>query len=67
MKGLKKSFGDCVLIDDLNFVMFKGVIVGIIGVNGVGKLMFFKMLSGEEKFDSGEIIVGEIVEFVIVD
>ena len=67
VKGLKKSFGDRVLIDDLNFAMPKGAIVGIIGANGAGKSTLFKMLSGEETPDSGEILVGDTVELATVD
>ncbi|MGO2011932.1 MAG: energy-dependent translational throttle protein EttA [Pseudoalteromonas sp.] len=67
VKNLKKSFGDRVLIDDLNFTMPKGAIVGIIGANGAGKSTLFKMLSGEEKPDSGEITIGETVELATVD
>ncbi len=67
VKNLKKSFGDRVLIDDLNFTMPKGAIVGIIGANGAGKSTLFKMLSGEEKPDSGDITIGETVELATVD
>jgi len=64
---LKKSYGDRVLIDGLNFTMPKGAIVGIIGPNGAGKSTLFRMLSGQEQPDSGEIIVGDTVKLSSVD
>ncbi|MCG7545066.1 energy-dependent translational throttle protein EttA [Pseudoalteromonas sp. MM17-2] len=67
VQGLNKSFGDRVLIDNLDFSVPKGAIVGIIGANGAGKSTLFKMLSGEEKPDSGEITLGETVELATVD
>ncbi|MBQ4814002.1 energy-dependent translational throttle protein EttA [Pseudoalteromonas luteoviolacea] len=67
VSNLKKGFGDRVLIDDLSFSMPKGAIVGIIGANGAGKSTLFKMLSGEEQPDSGEIKVGETVELATVE
>ncbi|GAC18400.1 energy-dependent translational throttle protein EttA [Paraglaciecola arctica] len=65
--GLKKSYGDRVLIDDLTFKIPKGAIVGIVGPNGAGKSTLFKMLSGDEKADSGKIDVGESVQLASVD
>ncbi|MCG7570265.1 energy-dependent translational throttle protein EttA [Pseudoalteromonas sp. CO325X] len=67
VQGLNKSFGDRVLIDNLDFSVPKGAIVGIIGANGAGKSTLFKMLSGEEQPDSGEITLGETVELATVD
>ncbi|WP_105255668.1 energy-dependent translational throttle protein EttA [Pseudoalteromonas sp. T1lg75] len=67
VKGLNKSFGDRQLIDNLDFNVPKGAIVGIIGANGAGKSTLFKMLSGEEQPDSGEITIGETVELATVD
>ncbi|WP_151173104.1 energy-dependent translational throttle protein EttA [Pseudoalteromonas ruthenica] len=67
VQGLNKSFGDRVLIDNLDFSAPKGAIVGIIGANGAGKSTLFKMLSGEEQPDSGEITLGETVELATVD
>ncbi|WP_105188146.1 energy-dependent translational throttle protein EttA [Pseudoalteromonas sp. T1lg48] len=67
VKGLNKSFGDRQLIDNLDFSVPKGAIVGIIGANGAGKSTLFKMLSGDEQPDSGEITIGETVELATVD
>ncbi|MFT6896469.1 MAG: sulfate-transporting ATPase [Paraglaciecola sp.] len=64
---LRKSYGDRVLIDDLSFSMPKGAIVGIIGPNGAGKSTLFKMLTGDEKPDSGDISIGESVHLASVD
>jgi len=64
---LRKSFGDRLLIDDLSFSIPKGAIVGIIGPNGAGKSTLFKMITGSEKPDSGEISVGETVQIASVD
>ena len=65
--NLTKSFGDRVLIDDLSFSVPKGAIVGIIGPNGAGKSTLFKMMSGAEKPDSGEIVLGDTVKLASVD
>jgi sulfate-transporting ATPase len=65
--NLRKSYDGRVLIDDLSFSMPKGAIVGIIGANGAGKSTLFKMLSGEEKPDSGDITVGETVQLASVE
>ncbi|KZN37561.1 heme ABC transporter ATP-binding protein [Pseudoalteromonas luteoviolacea CPMOR-2] len=67
VNNLKKGFGDRILIDDLSFSMPKGAIVGIIGANGAGKSTLFRMLSGEEQPDSGEIKLGETVELATVE
>tara|TARA_R110002153_G_scaffold134859_3_gene284282 strand:- start:157 stop:1803 length:1647 start_codon:yes stop_codon:yes gene_type:complete len=64
---LRKSYGDRLLIDDLNFKMPKGAIVGIIGPNGAGKSTLFRMLTGMEKADSGTIDVGSTVQMASVD
>ncbi len=64
---LTKAFGDKVLIDDLSFKIPKGAIVGIIGPNGAGKTTLFKMITGHEKPDSGEIRIGETVDLGYVD
>ncbi|CAM3274873.1 putative transport protein (ABC superfamily, atp_bind) [Xenorhabdus nematophila ATCC 19061] len=65
--NLTKSYGDRVLIDDLNFSLPKGAIVGIIGPNGAGKSTLFHMLSGQEQPDSGSITLGETVKLASVD
>lgn len=65
--GLKKAYGDRILIDDLSFNIPKGAIVGVIGPNGVGKSTLFRMITGQEKPDTGEIRVGETVEMAYVD
>ncbi len=67
VSNLKKSYGDRVLIDDLNFKMPKGAIVGIIGPNGAGKSTLFRMLTGQEQADSGNIDVGDTVQLASVD
>lgn len=64
---ISKSFGDRVLIDDLSFKIPKGAIVGIIGPNGAGKTTLFKMITGQEKPNSGEIRLGDTVDLGYVD
>ncbi len=64
---LVKGFSDRLLIDDLSFKIPPGAIVGVIGGNGAGKTTLFRMLTGEEKPDSGEIIIGSTVELACVD
>jgi ATP-binding cassette ChvD family protein len=66
-KNISKAFGDKVLIDNLSFKIPKGAIVGIIGPNGAGKTTLFKMITGQEKPDSGEIIIGDTVDLGYVD
>ena len=67
VNNLTKSFGDRVLIDDLSFSVPKGAIVGIIGPNGAGKSTLFKMMSGAEIPDSGNVALGETVKLASVD
>ena len=66
-KNISKAYGDRVLIDDLSFKIPKGAIVGIIGPNGAGKTTLFRMITGQEKPDSGEIRLGETVDLGYVD
>jgi len=65
--GLKKGFGDKLLIDGLTFKLPPGGIVGIIGPNGAGKSTLFRMITGAEKPDAGDISVGESVKLGFVD
>ena len=65
--NVSKSYGDRLLIDDLSFRIPPGAIVGIIGPNGAGKSTLFRMLSGKEQPDSGEIVVGSTVRLSLVD
>ena len=66
-KGLRKGYGERLLIDSLNFNLPAGGIVGIIGPNGAGKTTLFRMLSGVEKADGGEIRLGPSVKLAYVD
>ena len=66
-KNISKAYGDKVLIDNLSFKIPKGAIVGIIGPNGAGKTTLFKMITGQEKPDSGEIRIGDTVDLGYVD
>lgn len=66
-KNISKRFGDRLLIDELNFSVPKGGIVGIIGPNGAGKSTLFKMLTGEQTPDSGAIQLGDTVKIAHVD
>ncbi len=66
-KNVSKTFGDRLLIDDLSFVVPAGAIVGIIGPNGAGKSTLFKMITGQEKPDSGTIDIGPTVKLAYVD
>jgi ATP-binding cassette ChvD family protein len=65
--GLKKAFGDKLLIDGLEMLVPRGAIVGIVGPNGAGKTTLFRMIIGQEKPDDGEIEVGDTVELSYVD
>ena len=65
--SLKKGFGDNLLIDDLTFKLPPGGIVGVIGPNGAGKTTLFRMITGQDKADAGEIKVGELVHLGYVD
>ena len=65
--NVSKSFGDKMLIDDLSFKVPAGAIVGIIGPNGAGKSTLFKMISGKEQPDSGEVKIGQTVKMSLID
>ena len=66
-KGVSKAFGDRLLMDNVSFKVPQGAIVGIIGPNGAGKSTLFKMISGVETPDSGEVAVGKTVQLASVD
>ncbi len=65
--NISKGFGDKLLIDNLSFKIPKGAIVGIIGPNGAGKTTLFKLITGQEKPDSGTIRIGDTVDLGYVD
>ncbi|HEY1725184.1 MAG TPA: energy-dependent translational throttle protein EttA [Steroidobacteraceae bacterium] len=67
VEGLRKGFGDRLLIDKLSFQLPRGGIVGIIGPNGAGKTTLFRMLTGDEKPDAGNIRVSPTVKLAYVD
>ncbi|MFN3153373.1 energy-dependent translational throttle protein EttA [Bremerella sp.] len=67
VKNVNKGFGDKLLVEDLNFRLPAGGIVGIIGPNGAGKTTLFRMLTGQDTPDSGEIVIGDTVELGYVD
>ena len=66
-EGLKKGFGDRLLIDDLSFKLPPGGIVGIIGPNGAGKTTLFRMITGQEQPDAGSMKIGDSVQLGYVD
>ncbi|ANB74114.1 energy-dependent translational throttle protein EttA [Paraburkholderia phytofirmans] len=66
-KNVTKSYGDRLLLDDVSFKIPAGAIVGIIGPNGAGKSTLFRMLTGREQPDSGEIVQGPTVKLAYVD
>ncbi|WP_456413123.1 energy-dependent translational throttle protein EttA [Thiolapillus sp.] len=66
-KGLAKSYGDRLLFEDLSFNLPPGGIVGIIGPNGAGKTTLFRMITGQEQADSGELRIGQTVQLAYVD
>lgn len=67
VEHLRKTIGNKLLIDDLSVQIPRGAIVGIIGPNGAGKTTFFRMLTGKETVDAGNIIVGDTVQLAYVD
>jgi ATP-binding cassette ChvD family protein len=66
-RDLRKAYGDKLLIDDLNFTLPRGGIVGVIGPNGAGKTTLFRMITGQERPDDGTLRVGETVKLGYVD
>ncbi len=66
-KGLRKGFGDTLLMDDLDFNLPPGGIVGVIGANGAGKTTLFRMIMGQVKPDAGELRIGNTVKLAYVD
>ena len=66
-KGLSKGYGERLLIDNLNFSLPRGGIVGVIGPNGAGKTTLFRMIAGQEKPEAGELRTGPTVQLAYVD
>jgi ATP-binding cassette ChvD family protein len=66
-KGVSKAYGENILYEDMSFALPRGGIVGVIGPNGAGKTTLFRMITGQEKPDSGEIVVGSTVKLGYVD
>ena len=66
-EGVRKAYGDNVLMENLDFDLPRGGIVGVIGPNGAGKTTLFRMMVGQEKPDEGKLTVGESVQFAYVD
>ena len=66
-KGVRKGYDDRLLIDDLSFTIPPGAIVGIIGPNGAGKSTLFRMITGRESPDGGEVVIGPTVKIAHVD
>ncbi len=66
-RGLRKSYGDLVLMDDVEFTLPRGGIVGVIGPNGAGKTTLFRMITGQEQPDAGTLRLGETVRIGYVD
>ncbi|MEO0485931.1 MAG: energy-dependent translational throttle protein EttA [Pseudomonadota bacterium] len=67
VEGLKKAMGDKLLVEDLSFALPPGGIVGVIGPNGAGKSTLFRMLTGQESPDAGDISYGDTVDLAYVD
>tara|TARA_Y100000590_G_scaffold309318_1_gene349324 strand:- start:5002 stop:6651 length:1650 start_codon:yes stop_codon:yes gene_type:complete len=67
LKSVMKGFGDRLLIEDLSFILPPAGIVGVVGANGAGKTTLFRMITGEEAPDSGEITIGTTVDLAYVD
>jgi sulfate-transporting ATPase len=66
-RGLRKAYGDVLLMDDVNFTLPPGGIVGVIGPNGAGKTTLFRMITGQEQPDAGTLRLGETVQVGHVD
>jgi ATP-binding cassette ChvD family protein len=66
-RGIRKAYGDLMLMDDLSFTLPRGGIVGVIGPNGAGKTTLFRMITGQEKPDEGTLRLGETVQVGYVD
>jgi ATPase subunit of ABC transporter with duplicated ATPase domains len=66
-RGVRKAYGDLLLMDDLNFTLPPGGIVGVIGPNGAGKTTLFRMITGQETPDAGTLRLGETVQLGYVD
>ncbi|WLE95645.1 MAG: energy-dependent translational throttle protein EttA [Candidatus Electrothrix communis] len=66
-EGIRKSYGDRILVEDLTFSLPPGGIVGIVGPNGAGKTTLFRMITGQEEPDEGSIRIGETVKLCYVD
>ena len=66
-RGLRKGYGDMLLMDDVDFTLPRGGIVGVIGPNGAGKTTLFRMITGQEKPDAGTLRLGETVQVGYVD
>ena len=66
-RGVRKSYGDLLLMDDVDFTLPRGGIVGVIGPNGAGKTTLFRMITGQEKPDAGTLRLGDTVQIGSVD
>jgi len=66
-KDVNKGYGDKLLVEDMSFALPPGGIIGVIGPNGAGKTTLFRMITGQEKPDSGDIRIGETVKLAYVD
>ncbi|NUP88186.1 MAG: energy-dependent translational throttle protein EttA [Candidatus Sumerlaeia bacterium] len=66
-KSVRKGFGGNVLIDGLSFTLPRGAVVGVVGPNGAGKTTLFRLITGQERPDAGEVVIGETVEMAHVD
>ena len=67
LANVNKGFGDRLLIEDLSFILPPAGIVGVVGANGAGKTTLFRMITGEEKADTGDITIGTTVDLAYVD